>query len=195
MHFQSDLTLSMGIEQPVRRVEPMMLPVEGEHATPNPVPPLSSTVAPNIITLDIPATLAYVHILSRCACALVESVANLAEPAVNLYNLELAVQEVAVNIVKHAYAHSAGRIQMTLCLEAQPARLTILLQDTGASFDPARVPPPKLGELQEHGFGLFLVRQLMDEVEYSYSAKGNRWKLVKTIPTEKMPTEKMPTEE
>lgn len=184
MHFQSDLTPSLGVEQPMRRAEHSMLPVEGDYATPIMLPPLSSTVAPNVITLDIPATLAYVHILSRCACALVESVANLAEPAVNLYNLELALQEVAVNIVKHAYAHSEGRIQMTLCLEAQPARLTILLQDTGASFDPTQVPPPKLGELQEHGFGLFLVRQLMDEVEYSHSARGNCWKLVKTIPIE-----------
>lgn len=177
MHFQSDLTLSMGVEH-------MMLPVEDDTVTPNPAPALSPTVAPHIITLDIPATLTYVPILSRCACALVESVTNLAEPAVNLYNLELALQEVAVNIVKHAYAHSEGRIQMTLCLEAQPARLTLLLHDTGASFDPARVPPPKLGELQEHGFGLFLVRQLMDEVEYSHSTRGNRWKLVKTIPIE-----------
>ena len=71
---------------------------------------------------------------------------------------------------------------MTLHLESQPSRLTILLHDTGAAFDPTLVPPPKLGELQEHGFGLFLMHQLMDEVEYSHSASGNVWKLVKSIP-------------
>ena len=176
MHFQSDLTLAADVEQPSMHVEHIVLPVESVS-----VKPLE---APIVITLEIPATLSYVHLLSRCTCALVESVANLAEPAVNLYNLELALQEIAVNIVKHAYAHSEGRIQMTLSLELQPARLTILLHDTGVSFDPTLVPPPKLGELQEHGFGLFLVRQLMDEVEYSHSSRGNLWKLVKTIPTE-----------
>lgn len=183
MHFQSDLTLSMGVEQQSMSVADTALPPEDACTEPVTAPPLSPTTAPTVITLDIPATLSYVHILSRCACALVESVANLAEPAVNLYNLELALQEVAVNIVKHAYAHSAGRIAMTLRLEAHPPRLTILLHDTGASFDPTRVPTPKLGELQEHGFGLFLMRQLLDEVEYTHSASGNVWKLVKTIPT------------
>lgn len=177
MHFQSNLTLSMAVEQPV-------LPVEDDHTASATVMPLSPSGLPTVVTLDIPATLAYVHLLSRCTCALVESVANLAEPAVNLYNLELALQEVAVNIVKHAYAYSEGRIQMTLLLEPQPPRLTILLQDTGVSFDPTLVPQPKLGELQEHGFGLFLVRQLMDNVEYSHSASGNLWKLIKTIPVE-----------
>lgn len=175
MHFQSDLTLSMRVEQQTVSMAHTALPPEAASTEPAP--------APTVMTLDIPATLTYVHILSRCACALVESVANLAEPAANLYNLELALQEVAVNIVKHAYAHREGRIQMTLSLEAHPPRLTILLHDTGASFDPARVPPPKLGELQEHGFGLFLMRQLLDEVEYTHSASGNVWKLVKTIPT------------
>lgn len=173
MHFQSDLTLSIAAKDKV-------LPAAGD----DPRPVTAAAASSTVITLDIPATLMCVHILSRCACALVESVTNLADAAVTLYNLELAIQEVAVNIVKHAYAHSTGRIQMTLALEVQPPQLTVLLADTGGSFDPALVPHPQLGELQEHGFGLFLVRQLMDEVEYSHSAKGNLWKLVKTIAVE-----------
>lgn len=172
MHFQSDLTLSMSVEHPMAS--------EDDRAELEMFSPLS----PDVITLDIPATLTSIHLLCRCACGLVEGVTNLVEPAINLYNLELALQEVAVNIVKHAYAHSEGRIQMTLHLEPQPVRLTILLRDTGASFDPSIVPQPKLGELQEHGFGLFLVRQLMDEVVYRHNAGGNLWKLVKTFPTE-----------
>jgi serine/threonine-protein kinase RsbW len=134
------------------------------------------------IVLETPATLEHVTILSRCACTLVESIHNLEEPEINLYNLELAIQEIAVNIVKHAYAQSKGRIQMTMHLEEEPLRLTIFLHDTGKSFDPALVPPPRLGELQEHGFGLFLVRQLMDVVDYQSGPAGNMWRLVKNIP-------------
>lgn len=135
------------------------------------------------IVVKTPATLEHIHILSRCACALVESIHNLEEPEINLYNLELAIQEVAVNIVKHAYAQREGRIQMTMRLEEEPLRLTILLHDTGKAFDPTLVPQPRLGELQEHGFGLFLVRQLMDVVDYQPSPTGNLWRLVKNIPT------------
>ena len=134
------------------------------------------------IVVETPATLEHINILSRSACALVESINNLEEPEINLYNLELAIQEIAVNIVKHAYAQKEGRIQMTMRLEEDPLRLTILLHDTGKPFDPTLVPQPRLGELQEHGFGLFLVRQLMDVVDYQPSPAGNRWRLVKNIP-------------
>lgn len=135
----------------------------------------------NPIILDIPADLAHVHLLSRCACALLENITHLEEPETSLYNLELAIQEVGVNIIKHAYAQMQGRIHMTLLLEEYPLRITIILQDTGHSFNPAQVPQPKLGELQEHGFGLFLVRQLVDVVEYEHSLTGNTWKLTKNL--------------
>lgn len=139
---------------------------------------------PPQIFLEIPAALSHVHLLSRCACALAETIPKLAEPIVNLYNLELAIQEIAVNIVNHAYAGQEGRIGMRLQLSEQPPQLTLWFHDTGASFDPTVVPAPRLGELQEHGFGLFLVRELMDEVEYQASAGGNCWTLVKRFPVE-----------
>lgn len=146
--------------------------------------PAVNTVNVPPVFLEIPASLRHIHLLSRCACALAETVPNLAEPTVNLYNLELAIQEVAVNIVNHAYAGQEGRIQMTLQLAEQTPQLTLCFHDTGASFDPSQVPAPRLGELQEHGFGLFLVRELMDEVTYLPSATGNLWKLVKILPVE-----------
>lgn len=143
------------------------------------LPAQSGCSLPNLIALDIPADLAYVHLLSRCVCALVETIPHLADPEITLHNLELAIQEIGVNIVKHAYAYKRGRICMTLTVEEQPPRFNIILQDTGQSFDPTQVPEPKLGELQEHGFGLFLVRQLMDEVAYEHGPTGNTWKLGK----------------
>ncbi|MFZ4661115.1 MAG: ATP-binding protein [Caldilineaceae bacterium] len=147
-------------------------------------PTLVTTHDPTVVVLEIPAILPCVHLLSRCACALAETIPKLAEPTVNLYNLELAIQEVAVNIVNHAYAEKEGQIQMRLHLSEQPPQLTLFFHDTGVSFDPTVVPAPQLGELQEHGFGLFLVRELMDEVTYQADATGNRWKLVKRFPVE-----------
>lgn len=133
------------------------------------------------VLLDIPAQLPYIHILSRCACALLEQVENLVEPEITLYNLELAIQEIGVNIATHAYAEQNGRIQMVATLDQQPPRIVIKLQDTGKSFDPHQVPTPRLGELQEHGFGLFLVHQLMDKVEYRPGDNGNFWQLEKNV--------------
>ena len=134
------------------------------------------------ITLDIPAEVQYVNILGACACAFLANLEQLADPEITLYNLELAIQEVSVNIATHAYANSRGRIHMSAVLSHQPLKVTIILQDTGASFNPSLVPQPALGELQEHGYGLFLVTQLMDEVEYKQIDGGSVWKLSKNLP-------------
>lgn len=171
MQYQAELSRCLVLDPPDQALEAAGgLPVENGH---NPM---------RTIVLDIPADLAYVHLLSRCACAFLENIPNLEEPETSLYNLELAIQEVGVNIVKHAYHQMNGRIHMTLLLAEDPLRLTITMQDTGRSFDPAQVPQPKLGELQEHGFGLFLVRQLMDTVAYEHNTAGNTWTLIKKIP-------------
>ena len=63
-----------------------------------------------------------------------------------------------------------------------PLQITIEIEDTGIPFNPDDIPEPRLGELQEHGFGLFLVRQLMDRVEYDSSQERNCWTLVKILP-------------
>jgi len=135
------------------------------------------------VSLDIPAELPYVPILSACVCAFLTNLEQLAEPEITLYNLELAIQEISVNIVTHAYATARGRIRMTALLAYQPLRICITLHDTGVAFNPAAVPEPCLGEVQEHGYGLFLVTQLMDEVDYQHTDSGNVWKLVKNLPS------------
>ncbi|MBX3010746.1 MAG: ATP-binding protein [Caldilineaceae bacterium] len=157
-------------------VDPRESTDEGE------APPPIATPFAQVVRLDIPAELAHVHLLSRCACAMLENLPNLEEEEIIRYNLELAIQEIGVNIITHAYANRPGRIHMELVLEEQPLRLCIHFEDTGETFNPTQVPAPRLGELQEHGFGLFLIHQLIDVVEYSHSPNGNLWKLTKLIP-------------
>lgn len=136
----------------------------------------------NFITLTIPAELSNLYELGEKIRNLVASVPNLAEPDITLYNIELAVQEIAVNIVKHSYAHSGGQICVSARLGGTPLQITIEIEDTDIPFNPDDIPEPRLGELQEHGFGLFLVRQLMDRVEYDSSQERNCWTLVKILP-------------
>ncbi|HZR01988.1 MAG TPA: ATP-binding protein, partial [Burkholderiales bacterium] len=46
--------------------------------------------------------------------------------------------------------------------------ITIVVRDSGPGFDPERVPDPTQGEglASDHGRGIYLIRQLMDEVRY-----------------------------
>ena len=136
----------------------------------------------DVVRLDLPATHKYLNVLGASLAEILARVEGLAERETSAYNVQLAVHEVCTNIVSHAYAgRSGGRIRVTLTLAFEPRRLIVELRDSGIPFDLAAAPEPRLDEPQVHGYGLFLVRQLMDEVSYQSGARGNRWRLVKRL--------------
>ena len=85
--------------------------------------------------------------------------------------IELAVNEAVVNIIKHAYGNAPGK---PVRIEAQlsPAQLVFRLYDWGSSFDPASVPPPAFDGSQDHGFGVYIINQAVDEVNYTRDENG-----------------------
>jgi len=85
--------------------------------------------------------------------------------------LELAVNEAASNIMKHAYQ---GRPDQWIHLEAEaiPGQVLIRLSHHGEPFDPSTVAPPALDGSQASGFGLYLIAQSVDAVRYSRDAYG-----------------------
>jgi len=86
-----------------------------------------------------------------------------------LYDIQLAVDEACANVVDHAYEGAdLGDIEVCCALENQV--LTIRVRDWGRGFELDGVEEPDLdAPLEERtlgGLGLFLVRQVMDEVEF-----------------------------
>jgi serine/threonine-protein kinase RsbW len=137
---------------------------------------------PDTIRLDVPATYRYLNVVGACITEVLARVEGLAEPAMVAYRVNLAVHEICANIVEHAYAgQPEGRIAVTVVLITQPRSLIIDLHDTGRSFDPACVLAPNLNEGQVGGYGLFLVRELMDDVIYQPQPGSNCWRLVKGL--------------
>lgn len=95
----------------------------------------------------------------------------------DIYNIQLATDEAASNIIEHAYEGiSDGLLEISCGM--QGASIKIVLVDHGESFDPSIVPAPDLkADLSERkigGLGLFLMRKLMDEVQYEAQPKKNR---------------------
>ncbi len=134
------------------------------------------------IRLDLPATHKYLNVLGACITEVLTRVEGLAEPDVTTYNIQLAVHEACTNIVEHAYAEEpTGRIIIKLTLIQQPRALAIDIYDTGSSFDITMAREPNLDEAQVHGYGLFLIRNLMDEMTYTPEADQNHWHLVKHL--------------
>lgn len=64
--------------------------------------------------------------------------------------------------------------QVQVNLERQERRLVIELRDSGDSFDFAAVQDPDLAALPKSGFGIFIIRRFMSEVEYSPGQAGGQ---------------------
>ncbi len=134
------------------------------------------------VRLDLPASLKYLNVLGACIAEMLTRVEGLAERDIVSYNIQLAVHEACTNIVEHAYAgRNDGRIKIALMLDEQPRRLVVDIHDTGGSFDITQAREPNLDDAQLHGYGLFLIRNLMDEMSYTPGPSNNRWHLVKHL--------------
>ncbi len=98
-------------------------------------------------------------------------------------SVEIAVEEACANIIKHAYGgEGLGDIECTRVVE--DSGLTVILRDYGRPFDPGNMPKPDLAaSLEEReigGWGLYFIRQLMDQVRFEFTPDlGNVLTLVK----------------
>jgi anti-sigma regulatory factor (Ser/Thr protein kinase) len=98
-----------------------------------------------------------------------------------LDQIHLALQEAAANVVFHAYGNEPGQpIRLEVAIDEDAMEL--VLTHDGKDFDPAAVPPPKYDGSRTGGFGVHLIRQLMDEVEYLHGDGRCGVRMVKRRP-------------
>jgi anti-sigma regulatory factor (Ser/Thr protein kinase) len=98
------------------------------------------------------------------------------------WDLELAVDEACTNVIEHAYEGQAGEIMVSV--ETLGDAVKVIIHDRGLPFDPQAVPVPDptapLEERQPGGLGLFLMRQVMDSVEFKFEGEaGNTLVMIK----------------
>ncbi|MCX6013716.1 MAG: ATP-binding protein [Chloroflexi bacterium] len=105
------------------------------------------------------------------------------DPATS-YQIHLVVDEACTNIISYAYGdkHGFGK----LVFEKVADTLIITLTDNGKPFDPTAIPLPDIKSGVEDrkigGLGIFFMKQMMDEVSYSYDpVKGNQLRLIKKL--------------
>jgi serine phosphatase RsbU (regulator of sigma subunit)/anti-sigma regulatory factor (Ser/Thr protein kinase) len=101
----------------------------------------------------------------------------------------LAVNEIAVNIIKHAYGEMADQ---WIDIEANRLENKIIfrLYDRGIDFEPSKVPAPVFDGSKEGGFGLFIVKETADQFEHFKCSDGRNC----TSLTFKLPPESKKTQ-
>jgi anti-sigma regulatory factor (Ser/Thr protein kinase) len=98
------------------------------------------------------------------------------------YHVNIAVEELVLNAITHGRcspAEDAISIVLTLC----GRELEIALSDTGQPFNPLDAPTPdlnrKLVDRPIGGLGIYLVRSLMNSIEYQHVNGENRVRMRK----------------
>lgn len=100
-----------------------------------------------------------------------------------MYDLQLAASELAANVIRHALDCDTSK-SFSLEMRVTPQSSILEFRHDGHPFDPdtAEIPEPKFDGSQDHGFGLFLIRKIMDQCTYTKEKDGmNRVVLVRRL--------------
>jgi anti-sigma regulatory factor (Ser/Thr protein kinase) len=99
----------------------------------------------------------------------------------DILDTQLAVEEIITNIINHGYKNAGGEIVISCRINVNQAEVRI--RDNAPRFDPLSLPEPDLeGTIENRkigGLGVFLVRQVMDEISYRYENGQNILVMIK----------------
>ena len=99
--------------------------------------------------------------------------------------IELAVEEIFVNIANYAYAPEIGRATVRVSVSDDPLTVTITFIDCGVPYDPLKRSDPDVTlsaeEREIGGLGIFMTKKVMDEVAYEYKDGQNVLTLKKRL--------------
>lgn len=104
-------------------------------------------------------------------------------------DIVLACDEAATNIVEHAFAGKGKSISrknsFVLALHCRKDCVTATFFDSGEAFNMDAIEPPDIrknlrGE-RTGGYGVFLIRKLVDKIVYSARRRLNVTRLIKVV--------------
>ncbi len=122
------------------------------------------------VVLEVPSSSEYV-LLTRLVVSCVGQLAGFGSE--DIYDLKLAVTEAATNVIRHA-AVSHFQIEFRVF----PSAVEVTVTDAGGGFDVGALSA-KPGEAEYGGFGLAVIRSLVDEVALDSTTSGTRLRMVR----------------
>ncbi len=106
-------------------------------------------------------------------------------PPKALYQIEVAIEEILVNIVSYAGLSDEDGVEIRCEVLENPLRVVLQFLDGGVPFDPLvtsdpDTTPEALME-REGGLGIFMVKKMMDNVSYAYEEGKNTLTILKNL--------------
>ena len=104
-------------------------------------------------------------------------------PLKALHQINIAAEEIFVNIAHYAYGDSTGEAKISIGKTGEFAE--IIFTDSGMPYDPLAKPDPDITlpaeERDVGGLGIYMVKKSMDEVSYEYKDGCNVFTMRKLI--------------
>ena len=106
-------------------------------------------------------------------------------PMKSKMQLDVAVEEIYINIARYAYAPQIGRATVRVEVSGEPVTVSITFIDRGVPYDPLKKEDPDVtlsaNERQIGGLGIFMTKKMMDDISYEYKNGQNILTLKKTL--------------
>jgi anti-sigma regulatory factor (Ser/Thr protein kinase) len=103
----------------------------------------------------------------------------------SVHHCVLAVDETCTNIIEHGYQHQGHDKTIEIICLADPLKLIISIRDEGPAFNPLlRIDPDPATPLEERehgGWGIYFVKEFMDQVLYSRDGNYNQLTMSKNL--------------
>lgn len=123
-------------------------------------------------SLTVPADIAEIPAISL---RLEEALLSYGFTPEEILDTQLAVEELITNIAVHGYHGTGGPVTVSCSLEDNSA--VIQLVDSAPAFDPLSMPEPDIdagvSDRKIGGLGIYLVRQVMDDISYRFEDGKN----------------------
>ena len=102
-----------------------------------------------------------------------------------LMQVQIAVEEIFVNISHYAYDSEQGTVTIRVEVGGDPLQVIITFIDQGVPYDPLQKEDPDVTlsaeDRQIGGLGIFMVKKSMDDVKYEYADGKNILTISKKI--------------
>ena len=99
--------------------------------------------------------------------------------------IDVAVEELFMNIADYAYGDGTGKVTVQVSLNSLPVAKEITFIDSGIQYNPLAKPDPDVTltakERKKGGLGIFMVKNSMDDMKYEYKDGKNVLTLIKNL--------------
>jgi len=127
-------------------------------------------------SIEVPCLLESLRIAAPFTDAVLYELPEIEDRDRLIHDLRLVSSEALTNALRHGESGANIRLAYTLYSDS----IVIVITDHGVGFDLDAVNPPDFEECPEGGYGIHIMKTIMDDMRYEKTADGNNLVLTKS---------------